>query len=148
MQDSTNECPRISILGRVVGTYPVRCSDHLLALFGTYLIGRGRLGPQRLGPPRWPADRTAIRYAGGSTPDLQHDLTGNARSPLGFEGLPAVLQREHLADDGPQFAGVDPPGQLRQRRPVGLDDEEDVACSRTPGLLRRGYDGDQHTSRF
>jgi hypothetical protein len=98
---------------RVVGTYPVRCSDHLLALFGTYLIGRGRLGPQRSGPPRWPADRTAIRYAGGSTRDLQHDLTGNARSPLGFEGLPAVLQREHLADDGPKFAGVDPPGQLR-----------------------------------
>src|SRR3954467_2935544 len=95
-----------------------------------------------------PADRTAVRYAGGSTRGLQHDLTGNARSPLGFEGLPAVLQWEHLADDGPQFASVDPQGQPRQRPPVGLDHEEDAACSRTPGLLKRGYDGDQHTSRF
>src|SRR5215208_1789444 len=57
--------------------------------------------------------------------DPQHGLAGHPRSPLSFEGLPAVLQREHLADDGPQLTSVDSPGQLCQRRPVGLDDKED-----------------------
>src|SRR5215217_4174151 len=73
--------------------------------------------------------------------------TGNARSPLGFEGLPATLQRVHLADDGPQFAGVDPPGQLRQGRPVGLDDEEGAACFRTPRLRKGGDDRDEPAPR-
>src|SRR5919107_5945237 len=80
--------------------------------------------------------------------DPQHDLAGHPRSPLSFEGLPAALQCEHLADDGPQLTSVDSPGQLRQRSPVGLDDKEDPPCSRTPGLLGRLYDGDQHTSWF
>src|SRR5215207_2050956 len=80
--------------------------------------------------------------------DPQHDLAGHPRSPLSFEGLPAALQREHLADDGPQLSSVDSPGQLRQRRPVGLDDKEDPTCSRTPGLLGRLYDGDEHASWF
>src|SRR5919112_646967 len=80
--------------------------------------------------------------------DPQHDLAGHPRSPLSFEGLPTALQREHLTDNGPQLTSVDSPGQLRQRRPVGLDDKEDPACSRTSGLLGRLYDGDQHTPWF
>src|SRR5919107_801692 len=80
--------------------------------------------------------------------DPQHDLAGHPRSPLSFEGLPAALQLEHLTDNGPQLTSVDSSGQLRQRRPVGLDDKEDPACSRTPGLLGRLYDGDQHASWF
>src|SRR5215216_473319 len=80
--------------------------------------------------------------------DPQHDLAGHPRSPLSFEGLPAALQREHLTDNGPHLTSVDSPGQLRQRRPVGLDDKEDPTCSRTPRLLGRLYDGDEHASCF
>src|SRR5215212_1375780 len=80
--------------------------------------------------------------------DPQHDLAGHPRSPLSFEGLPAALQREHLTDNGPHLTSVDSPGQLRQRRPVGLDDKEDPTCSRTPRLLGRLYDGDEHASWF
>src|SRR5215208_7874393 len=51
--------------------------------------------------------------------DPQHGLAGHPRSPLSFEGLPAAL-----------------------------DNKEDPTCSRTPRLLRRLYDGDQHASWF
>src|SRR5215208_6732673 len=51
--------------------------------------------------------------------DPQHGLAGHPRSPLSFEGLPAAL-----------------------------DNKEDPTCSRTPRLLGRLYDGDEHASWF
>src|SRR4051812_8840162 len=91
----------------------------------------------------------AASFVCGSSCDLQYDLAGNTGAPLGFEGLATALEREDIADDGSELGRVDPPGQLAEGRPVGLDDEEDAARVPSPGRDGDGFDDrDEHAARL
>ncbi len=71
---------------------------------------------------------------------LQHDLAGDAIPLLCLEGFAAALQRVHLAISGPSSPADR--RRLRERRPVGLDDEEEEAPP-TAGPPRAGNHGDE-----